>query len=85
MLFRSVERIRRRLEEAGHLDRTVLIFASDHGETFGENRVHGHARNVLTPVVWVPLVIRFPFRVEPIRVRSQVRSQVFRFLRVVSA
>ena len=70
----AVERVRHRLEEAGYLERTVLVFASDHGETFGENGIHGHARNVLTPVLWVPLVIRFPFRVEPIRVTGQVRN-----------
>ncbi len=51
-----------------------LLFGSDHGETFGENGVHGHARNVLTAVVAVPLVIRLPFPVEPIRVTSQVRN-----------
>ncbi len=36
--------------------------------------MHGHARNVLTPVVWVPLVFRFPFRVERVRVATQVRN-----------
>ena len=33
----AVERVRRRLEKAGYLEQTVLVFASDHGETFGEN------------------------------------------------
>jgi arylsulfatase A-like enzyme len=36
--------------------------------------VHGHARNVLTPVVWTPLVVRLPFPVEPVRVATQVRN-----------
>lgn len=71
----AVGRVRGQLEDAGLLDRTVIVFGSDHGETFGEHGVHGHARNVLTPVVWVPLLLRFPFRVEPpIRVRTQVRN-----------
>jgi len=71
----AVERVREKLDEAGDLDRTVMVFGSDHGETFGEHGVHGHARNVLTPVVWVPLVLRFPFRVEPpVRVATQVRN-----------
>lgn len=70
----AVKRVRERLAELGHLERTVLIFTADHGETFGEHGVHGHARNVLTPVVWVPLVFRFPFPLEPLRVPAQVRS-----------
>jgi len=52
----------------------VWIFASDHGEAFGENQSFGHARNVFTPVLNVPLVIRFPFRLEPRRIRAQVRN-----------
>jgi choline-sulfatase len=70
----EVGRVRAKLDEAGCLDRTVMVFASDHGETFGENGKYGHARNVLTPVLWVPLVIRFPFRTQPIRIETQVRN-----------
>ena len=71
----AIERVREQLDDAGVLDRSVIIFAADHGETFGEHGVHGHARNVLTPVVWVPLVFRFPFVVEPaVRVATQVRN-----------
>jgi arylsulfatase A-like enzyme len=70
----TVRRVREKLAAAGLLDRTVLVFGSDHGETFGEHGVHGHARNVLTPVVWVPLVFRFPFRMEPARIATQVRN-----------
>ena len=71
----AIERVRTQLAAAGYLDRTVIAFSSDHGETFGEHGVHGHARNVLTPVVWVPLVFRLPFRVEPaVRVTTQVRN-----------
>jgi arylsulfatase A-like enzyme len=70
----AVQRVREKLAEAGLLDRTVLVFAADHGETFGEHGVHGHARNVLTPVISVPLVIRFPDPVDPIRISTQVRN-----------
>ncbi len=70
----SVRRVREKLAATGQLGRTVLVFAADHGETFGEHGIHGHARNVLTPVVWVPLVLRFPFPVEPLRVATQVRN-----------
>ncbi len=69
----ALERVRTHLERAGRLDRTLLVLASDHGETFGENGVFGHARNVLTPVVHVPLVIRLPFELEPaVRISAQV-------------
>ncbi len=70
----AVERVRRKLDSAGYLDDTVMIFSADHGEAFGEHGVHGHARNVLTPTLWVPLVIRLPSPIEPVRVRSQVRN-----------
>ena len=52
----------------------MIVFGSDHGETFGENGIHGHAQNVLTKVLQVPLVIRFPFPLEPLRVSEQVRN-----------
>jgi len=71
----AVERVRKKLAATGDLEQTLIVFGADHGETFGEHGVHGHARNVLTPVVWVPLVFRFPFPVEPpVRVATQVRN-----------
>ena len=71
----AVERVREQLAAASHLDRTVIVFGADHGETFGEHGVHGHARNVLTPVVHVPLVFRFPFPLDPaVRVATQARN-----------
>ena len=63
-----------KLEDAGALERTIVVFGSDHGETFGEDGKHGHARNVLSQVLWVPLIVRFPFALEPVRVRTQVRN-----------
>jgi arylsulfatase A-like enzyme len=69
-----VERVRIRLDRAGLSERTLMIFGSDHGEAFGENRQFGHARNVFTPVLHVPLLIRLPFAAEPVRVRTQVRN-----------
>jgi len=71
----AARRVREKLARTGDLDNTVIVFGADHGETFGEHGVHGHARNVLTPVVWVPLVFRFPFPVEPaVRVATQIRN-----------
>jgi arylsulfatase A-like enzyme len=70
----GIERVRSALDDAGVLDETLLVLASDHGETFGENGRHGHAKNVLTAVISVPLIIRLPFPIDPIRVTSQVRN-----------
>jgi arylsulfatase A-like enzyme len=70
----AIQRVAEQLDDAGVLDDTVVVFAADHGETFGEHGVHGHARNVRTPVVWVPLLLRLPFATEPVRVGSQVRN-----------
>jgi choline-sulfatase len=69
-----VERIRQKLERDGLADSTIMIFASDHGEAFGENHRHGHALNVHTPVLHVPLVIRTPFPMGPVRIPTQVRN-----------
>ena len=69
-----VKRVRGRLEKAGFGERTILVIASDHGEAFGENRCNGHAYNVHTPVLLVPLMIRFPFDIEARRIPTQVRN-----------
>ena len=61
-------RLRERLERRGLLSHSVLILASDHGEAFGENGAFGHARNVFTPVLRVPLVLRLPFAITPTRI-----------------
>jgi arylsulfatase A-like enzyme len=70
----ALRRVREKLDDAGLLDDSVILFASDHGEGFGENGKTGHARNVLTATLRTPLVMRFPFPVEPIRVEGQVRN-----------
>jgi arylsulfatase A-like enzyme len=70
----ALEHVRELLEERDMLANTVLVFASDHGEAFGENLVHGHANNVFSPVLRVPLVVKLPFDVRGRRVRTQVRN-----------
>lgn len=41
------------------------MIGSDHGEAFGEHGREGHARDLYTEVVEVPLIIVPPFRLEP--------------------
>ncbi len=70
----ALRRIRESLDDSDHGRDTVVVLTSDHGEEFGEHGVTGHARNVLTTAVWVPLVIRLPFAADAVRVSTQVRS-----------
>jgi arylsulfatase A-like enzyme len=42
------------------LERTILIFTSDHGEEFGEHDVFGHGASLFWAVARVPLVIVLP-------------------------
>ena len=38
---------------------------ADHGEAFGEHGREGHARDVYGEVTTTPLIVSFPFRIEP--------------------
>jgi arylsulfatase A-like enzyme len=53
------------LDEMGLRERTVIVFSSDHGEAFGEHDGEGHARNVYGEVTETPLIMSFPFRLDP--------------------
>jgi arylsulfatase A-like enzyme len=53
------------LADRGLRDRTLIVFASDHGEAFGEHGAEGHARDVYGEVTETPLILSFPFRLEP--------------------
>ena len=45
--------------------RTVVIFASDHGESLGEHDYWGHGRNLYEPNLRVPLGVVWPGRLRP--------------------
>ncbi|MDG2049121.1 MAG: sulfatase [Myxococcota bacterium] len=63
------------LDAQGLSDRTLVVVASDHGEAFRERGFEGHARAVFRESTEVPLLIRFPFRLEPgIVVSSRSRN-----------
>ncbi|MDH3519842.1 MAG: sulfatase-like hydrolase/transferase [Myxococcales bacterium] len=53
------------LERLGLRDRTLVVVASDHGEAFGEHWHEGHARDLYREVTHTPLVLSFPFRLDP--------------------
>lgn len=62
---RLVGHIVSELDKLGIRDRTLIVFASDHGEAFGEHQGEGHARDVYGEVIETPLILSFPFRLEP--------------------
>jgi len=53
------------IDERGLRERTLIVFSADHGEAFGEHDGEGHARNVYGEVTTTPLILSFPFRLEP--------------------
>jgi choline-sulfatase len=69
-----VKRILAELDRVGAAENTIVVFASDHAELFGENQSTGHARNVHTRVLHVPLILRIPGRPGGQRVSAQVRN-----------
>jgi len=56
----QVGELRKALERRGLLEQTVVIVASDHGESFYEHRWLGHNQQVFEESTHVPLVLRFP-------------------------
>ena len=64
------------LRAQGVLDETVFIVTSDHGEDLGEHRVLGHNGPPWRTTTWVPMILRFPPRIEVgarnVRLASQV-------------
>ncbi|HEY8516447.1 MAG TPA: sulfatase [Candidatus Binatia bacterium] len=62
------------LRRLGVLDDTIVVVTADHGEEFFEHGRKGHGEVLYDETMLVPLVIRYPRRVEPGRViEEQVR------------
>jgi arylsulfatase A-like enzyme len=58
------------LEASGALDRTYLIFTSDHGELF-ERGFYGHGlRHLYEPVLRIPLVVHAPGQATRVDIRT---------------
>jgi arylsulfatase A-like enzyme len=53
------------LDARGLREKTLIVLAADHGEAFGEHGREGHARDVYGEVTTTPLIVSFPFRLEP--------------------
>lgn len=48
------------LHARGMLERTLIVFTSDHGEYFGEHGLYGHEQAFFEPVLHVPLLMAGP-------------------------
>jgi arylsulfatase A-like enzyme len=59
------------LNRDGHLNNTLVVITSDHGEAFLEHGFEGHARRVFKETTDVPLIMSFPFRLDQGLVVSQ--------------
>ncbi len=53
------------LADSGSLEKTLIVVTSDHGEAFGEHGFEGHARKLYREATEIPLLLFFPFRLEP--------------------
>ena len=59
---RAVGRLLDDLEKRGVLDKTIIVFASDHGESLGDDpRLPAtHGQVAYAPLVHIPLAIKIP-------------------------
>lgn len=71
----QVGRLVQELKSSGMYDRTTLIITADHGEEFWDHGGFEHGHTMYDELVRVPLIIKFPASVTPVRrvVNAQVR------------
>ena len=62
------------LREAGHLEDTIVILTSDHGEQLGEHHMLDHQYSLYQALLHVPLIVRAPGRLAPGRETRPVMS-----------
>ncbi len=52
-----------RLKSSAHLENTVVVIVSDHGDSLGEHGFLGHEYSLYDTLLRVPLIIHFPKRI----------------------
>jgi arylsulfatase A-like enzyme len=71
---RAIGKVLDGLDELGLTEDTLVVVTSDHGDEFFEHGSKGHAQTLFDEVLMVPLIMRFPGRIEEgLRIREQVR------------
>lgn len=72
---RTIEILFDSMRDLGALENTIIVVTSDHGEAFGEHGQEGHGRGLYRETTEVPLMIHFPFRLDPgAVVRTRTRN-----------
>jgi arylsulfatase len=72
----EIGRVLEALEQAGLADRTLVIFTSDHGEMLGDHQLMLKGPMLYEPAVRVPLILRWPGRVQAGLRRDELVSWV---------
>lgn len=72
LIDRAVGRMLDALAETGQLERTIVIFMSDHGELLGDHGLYLKGPHFYDPAVRVPLILSWPGRVAPTVMSSLV-------------
>jgi len=61
---RSIGRLVAGIERLSPPEETLIVFASDHGESLGEHNYWGHGRHLYEPTLKIPMGISWPGRVD---------------------
>lgn len=61
----AIGRLLEKVEALSPDRETLIVFASDHGESLGEHDYWGHGRNLFEPTLRVPMAIAWPGHVKP--------------------
>lgn len=56
----QIGRIFQKLEQLGVQEKTAIVVTSDHGESFGENKMWRHGFEIWEPLVRIPLIAHVP-------------------------
>jgi len=62
---REFGRIMRALDEAGLTDNTIVVFASDHGETMCSHSLRDPKNSIYRESLNIPFIVRYPGRIAP--------------------
>lgn len=71
---RQIGRLLEELTQSGRLGDTIIVLQADHGEDRLQHHELGHGQQLYDSVLHVPLIIAWPGRLPPARVRGMVRT-----------